>query len=63
MAIKLTIHEYCQRCGEKQATLKDNIVYLDHDCPNAPPGPKDGPRTWFKSEVLFKPKTPKKEEK
>lgn len=54
MAIKSTVYEICQRCGQQQAWLDtDGSVRLSHNCPQAPPGPPNPPRRYRPGEVVF----------
>lgn len=55
MALKSTIHEKCDRCGKRAATLRGNTIMDYHVCTNAPPGPGplDYARSWNLGEVNF----------
>lgn len=56
MAVRLRINEHCDRCGQLQAREEGNCVIYDiHRCPLAPPGPRNAPHQFFKSEVVFIP--------
>lgn len=56
MALKLTVHEQCKKCGQREARkIGNRIIYLDHPCPHAPPGPRSGPRNFAASDVVFVP--------
>lgn len=39
MAVKITIHEKCPKCGARNAKVIGDIVKSGHHCPAAPPGP------------------------
>lgn len=53
MAIKATTHELCQRCGQRDAKLVGGTVFVGHDCPEGPPGPKGCARSLPLSSVRF----------
>lgn len=61
MAIKRTIHEYCQKCGELDARETEAwIIWNLHDCPKAPPGRPMTPPKWTqKADITFTPKPPR----
>lgn len=52
--MKTIVHEYCQRCGKKDAEVRVHGVAIGmHTCGNALPGPKQPPRILRKSGVIF----------
>lgn len=57
MAVKLEIHEICRKCGSIAARQEsDGTVHINaHNCPKAPPGPPDYPRSFRSREVIFVP--------
>lgn len=57
MALKSVVHENCQYCGEKEATLMpDGSVKRDgHGCSEGPPGPASYPYHFRPGEVVFVP--------
>jgi len=58
MAIKLKVHERCQRCGQIAVQRVHDRIMGWHDCPNAPPGPADAPMNFHINEITFIPDTP-----
>ena len=60
MALKITVHETCPRCGQKNARQdEDGTVWLGyHNCPDAPPGPPSPPRSFRPGQVIFVPAEP-----
>ena len=55
MALKATVHERCQRCGQRAARREGEFVVDWHKCPKAPPGPGDYPRRIHTSQINFVP--------
>lgn len=59
MAIKRTIKERCDRCGEINARLMpDGSVKVGHVCKNPTQGPQAPPYTFRPKEVIFEPAAP-----
>lgn len=57
MALKRTIHEQCERCGQTAAVQESDgtVRWLAHRCPKGPPGPPDYPKRFRPNEVIFVP--------
>ncbi len=56
MAPKVTIHERCSRCGQRDARLEGSQVIRSlHTCPDAPPGPSSAPTPLRASAVNYIP--------
>ena len=56
MAPKATVHERCEKCGQRDARLEGNQVIRSlHRCPKAPPGPQSAPHPLPLSQVNFIP--------
>ncbi len=55
MAIKITIFERCERCGGRNAMKVGDTIVVNHQCPNAPPGPSDPPKRFSANDVVFDP--------
>ena len=57
MAIKRTIHEVCDRCGQVQARVRadGSIVLVGHNCSKPVPGPPDVPRIYRACDVIYVP--------
>jgi len=53
MALRLTVHERCERCGKRAAYLAGGVIKEWHDCPNGPPGPSVPPLTHRVGDVDF----------
>ena len=55
MSIKRTIYEFCKNCGQKDAFVRDGVMYWGHKCPKGPTGPSTPPRSIFHWEdsVIF----------
>lgn len=53
MALKATVHEKCDRCGQRDARVEGNYVVTGHKCLNPVPGPGDFPRRMPLSSVNF----------
>lgn len=55
MALKNIVHEICPKCGKIAARQdSDGTVCVNaHDCPDAPPGPPDYPRSFRPEQVIF----------
>lgn len=59
MAVKRTIKERCDRCGEIRARLMpDGSVKVGHLCKKPVPGPQSPPYTYRPGEVIFEPAPP-----
>lgn len=56
MAVKVTVRERCDKCGQRDARLEGNRVIRSlHRCPKAPPGPSSVPHPLPLSQVNFFP--------
>ncbi len=56
MAIKITIHEICTKCGKVAAKQdSDGTVHFSHVCEKGAPGPPDYPRSFRPGQVIFVP--------
>lgn len=55
MAVKLTVHEKCPRCGQRAARKVGNFIKVWHECAEKIPGPQGPPRRFHVDEVIFEP--------
>ena len=53
MTFRRTIEEKCKQCGGINATLRGDTIYVNHNCPNDPPGPQRPPFAFKASEADF----------
>lgn len=53
--LKRTIREQCESCSGRNARKVGDTIVVSHNCPNAPPGPCDPPRSYHVSQVIFEP--------
>ena len=56
MAVKITIHEKCPKCGARNAKIIGEMIRSGHYCSDTPPGPPTSPwREHRLTDVVFVP--------